>query len=196
MNVSRTTLQTERLLLRPFEAGDAPAYYAYMSDPEVTRYTATLPLSREQSQKIMDNLIASQTLALPGTPTYAFAVALRAGGALIGNCRFAGDREHPDQAEVAYFFSRRVWNQGYASEAVCALIAYGFETLSLKRIVAYCIRENIGSRRVMEKAGMQPDTPVTFYASQGNFYQGEFRDVTYLRYAVYGPEKPVAGPIL
>jgi RimJ/RimL family protein N-acetyltransferase len=188
-SMSLVTLQTERLLLRPFEVSDGPAFHAYMSNPEVTRYTSFLPLSREQAQEIVDNIVQSRTQAPSGTLPHAFAITLRGGGQLIGNCRLGRDKDNPDQADVAYFFDRHYWGQDYATEAVRALIDYGFEKLALRRIVAHCVPENVASWRVMEKVGMQKEEPITLYAAQGNFHQGAFQDVTYLRYAVHHPAR-------
>jgi RimJ/RimL family protein N-acetyltransferase len=125
--------------------------------------------------------------APPGTPPYAFAITLRADGRLIGNCRLARDDDDPGQADVAYFLNRHFWGQGYAPEAVRALIDYGFDKLGLHRIIACCVPENVASRRVMEKARMRPQEPITRYVAQGNWHQGAFWDVTYLQYAVHAP---------
>ena len=179
------SLQTERLVLRAFAAGDGPAFHEYMSDPEVARYTSLLPISLEQAQEMVYNIVNAQ--AASDAPPFAFAIALRGDGTLIGNCRLKRDRDDPDQADIAYFLNSRYWGRGYATETVRALIAYGFGTLGLRRIYGLCVPENVASRRVMEKAGIKAEEPLTFYAEQGHFYRGEFRDLTYLRYAIHRP---------
>ena len=183
--MSQVTLQTERLVLRPFAAGDGPAFHEYMSDPEVVRYTSLPPISLKQAQEMIDNIVGAQ--AASDVLPLAFGIALRADGLLIGNCRLKRDRDDPDQADIAYFLNRRYWARGYATEAVRALINYGFGPLGLRRIYGLCVPENVASRRVMEKAGIKAEEPLTFYAEQGHFYRGEFRDLTYLRYAIHRP---------
>ena len=178
-------LQTGRLVLRPFKAGDVPAFHEYMSDPEVARYTNLLPMSLEQAQEMIENIVGTQ--AASDGPLLAFAITLRADGTFIGNCRLKRDRDDPVQADIAYFLNRRYWGRGYATETAHALIDHGFDTLGLRRIYGLCVPENMASRRVMEKAGMQMEEPLRFYAEQGHFYRGEFRDLTYLRYAVHCP---------
>ena len=180
--MTRLILQTERLVLRPFEHTDAPAFHAYMSDPDAMRLTSMLPISLELAQEIVDRIVASQV----GTaaPPTSFAIALQSGGPLIGNCRLGRDEDEREVADVAYFLNPRHWRQGYATEAVRALIDYGFERLGLRRVYAVCVPENVASRRVMEKVGMRAEDPLTYYAEQGHFYRGEFRDVTYLRYGI------------
>lgn len=181
-SVSQVILQTERLVLRPFEADDVPAFHECMSDPEVACHNALPPITLEQAREMVGGMVASQGAA-SFTPA-SFAIALREGGPLIGNCRLKRDRIDPDQADIAYFLCRRFWERGYATEAARALIDYGFQALGLRRIFGLCVPENVASRRVMEKAGMRAEGPLTFYADQGNFWQGEFRDVTFLRYAI------------
>lgn len=185
--MSQVILQTERLVLRPFEAGDAPAFHGYMSDPEVARHSSLLPISLEQAREMVGGMVASQGTTSP--PPASFAVALREGGPLIGNCRLKRDKDDPGQADIAYFLSRHHWGRGYATEATRALIDYGFGTLGLVRIYGLCVPANVASQRVMEKAGMKAEEPLTFYAEQGHFYRGEFRDLTYLRYAIHRPVK-------
>ena len=181
--MTRMILQTERLVLRPFATGDGPAFHEYMSNPEVAHYTNLLPISLEQAQEMIDNIVGAQ--AASDVPPLAFAITLQADGTFIGNCRLKRDRDDPGQADIAYFLNCCHWGRGYATETVRALIDYGFGTLGLRRIYGLCVPENVASRRVMEKTGMQAEEPLTFYAEQGHFYRGEFRDLTYLRYAIH-----------
>ena len=181
-SVSQVILQTERLVLRPSEVGDVPAFHGYMSDPEVTRHSSLSPISLEQAQEMVGGMVASQGAA--SSPPASFAIALRGESLLIGNCRLKHDRGDPGQADIAYFLNRRFWGRGYATEVVRALIEYGFETLGLGRIIGLCVPDNVASWRVMEKAGMRAEKPITFYAEQGHFWQGAFQDITYLRYAI------------
>ncbi len=130
--MSQVNLQTERLVLRPFAAGDGPTFHEYMSDPEVARYTNLLPISLEQAQEMIDNIVGAQ--AASDVPLLVFAIARRVDGLLIGNCRLKRDKDDPGQADIAYFLSRHHWGCGYATEATRALIEYGFGPLSLRRI--------------------------------------------------------------
>lgn len=177
-------LQTARLVLRPFRASDVPAFYELYSAPEVLRYDPAGPILPEQAQEIINNRVAAQERALPNELPSGFALSRRNDLQLIGNCRLQRNRDNRDRAELAYHLVPRCWNQGYATEMARELLRYGFDTLNLRCIYGLCVPENIASRRVMEKAGMQPQEPVTRYAADGNWYQGAFRDVTYLHYAL------------
>lgn len=57
------------------------------------------------------------------------------------------------RAEVWFKIHKAFWNQGFASEASCAILAFSFDTLKLHRIEAGCAVDNIGSVKVLKKAG-------------------------------------------
>lgn len=59
------------------------------------------------------------------------------------------------ETEIGWAISARYQNHGYATEAARALIAYGFDTLHLPRIIAFTTHDNLASLRVMEKVGMR-----------------------------------------
>jgi ribosomal-protein-alanine N-acetyltransferase len=56
---------------------------------------------------------------------------------------------------MGYVLAQPYWGNGLMTEAVRAAIAFGFHVMYLQRIQAYCAVENIGSARVLEKAGME-----------------------------------------
>lgn len=59
--------------------------------------------------------------------------------------------------EIAYHYIRSAWGQGFGTEAAIACLARGFEALGFETVYAFCYPENVGSWRVMEKAGMRED---------------------------------------
>ena len=58
------------------------------------------------------------------------------------------------RAEVWYKIHSEFWRNGYATESLKAVLNFGFETLKLNRIEAGCAVDNVGSFKVLEKAGM------------------------------------------
>jgi RimJ/RimL family protein N-acetyltransferase len=137
-------LTTPRLLLRPLASDDWRAVHAYVSDPNVMRYTPEGAMSEEQVRDfIAANADEPETVA----------VILSAEERLIGHMPF-----HPWYAsriyEIGWIFHPRYHGQGYATEAATTLLRYGFETLGVHRIIATCQPENVASWRVMEKLGM------------------------------------------
>ena len=78
-------------------------------------------------------------------------------GQLIGTCGFHLINNHHKRAEIGYELDDTYWGQGYASEALQAILAYGFETLQLIRIAAVVYVENKASQKLLSKAGFQEE---------------------------------------
>jgi ribosomal-protein-alanine N-acetyltransferase len=145
-------LVTDRLILREFVEDDWRAVHAFLSDPEVSRYVPFQPPTEEETREEIRKAIDGQR-AQP--PQYDFALVLRSTGTLIGLCRLTMRPDELRQAELLYLLNRHYWGRGYATEAVRAVLGYGFEELGLHRVYATCRPANVASSRVMEKVGMQ-----------------------------------------
>ncbi len=146
-----TILETERLLLRPLVAADAPQMTALAGDYDVAAGTLTLPHPYAQSDA--EQFIAQGQAASHDSPDHVFAIALKADNQFIGLVGLHETRPFL-RAEMGYWLGKPYWNQGYASEAARRMVRYGFETLNLNRIHAGCYATNPASARVMQKAGM------------------------------------------
>ena len=146
-------LQTPRLILREFAAGDWPAVLAYQSDPRYLRYYAWEGRTPEAVQAFVQMFLDHQR----ETPRlrYQLAVTLRETGELIGNCgiRLATSETH--EAEIGYEPAPDHWGRGYATEAVAAILRFGFDELRVHRITAWLVAENVASARVVEKNGLR-----------------------------------------
>ena len=144
-------LTTERLLLRKLEIRDAEDMYAYASMPEVTRYLLWHP---HPDLSYTKRYIAYLQTRYSVGEFYDFAVICRRSGKMIGTCGFVRFDTANDSAEVGYVFNPSYRDQGYATEALCAVLDFGFSKLGLHRIEARFMKDNLASRRVMEKCGM------------------------------------------
>jgi [ribosomal protein S5]-alanine N-acetyltransferase len=72
----------------------------------------------------------------------------------IGNIKIGSVNKFHNFAEISYFIGDRdSWGRGYGTEAVKALTEYSFKNLGLEVIIAGVYQSNIGSQRVLEKAG-------------------------------------------
>ncbi len=86
---------------------------------------------------------------------------LKQSGALIGDCGLRqrdqvphGDGA-PAEADIGYEFDPAYWGHGYATEAVRALVDFGFSQRGLHRMCTFCIADNEPSWRLMERIGMR-----------------------------------------
>ena len=146
------TLKTERLILRPMRMSDAEDLYAYAQDPQVSRHVLwDTHTSLADSRQF---LRAARRQYRRGQPS-SFAITLRDSGRMIGTVGFMWINLDHHSAEVGYSLSRDYWNQGIMTEALRAVIAFGFDTLRLNRIEAQHEIDNPASGRVMAHVGMQ-----------------------------------------
>ncbi len=90
----------------------------------------------------------------PGT-WYQLAIERRNQPGLIGDCAFQRLADDEHQAQIGFTFSRLYQKQGYATEAVHALLDYLFGELQLHRVTATCDVENIASFKLLERVGMR-----------------------------------------
>lgn len=156
------TLQTARLLLRPFQAEDAADVHVYASDPAVCRFTDWGPNSREETEAWVAGAVAA------GAPAH-WAITLRddavgsAGripaGTVVGGIGVYGrDRgamdETPEVRELGWVVRRDLWGRGIATEAVSAVIDELAEHPSLMEVHARCRPEHKASVRVMAHLGL------------------------------------------
>ena len=164
-NRGMTSLDTERLILRPLAADDAPAIQELAADRRVAESTLLIP------HPYPDGAAAEFVDKVSGEGKHAFAITLRDGGALIGVMGLNVEAEH-DRAEVGYWIGVPFWGRGYATEALRAVIDYGFESVALHRIYANHFSTNPASGRVLAKAGMQHEGTLRDHYRKW----GEYRD--------------------
>ena len=144
-------LETERLTLRRLRALDAADIFEYASDPEVARYTLwDAHRTQEQSRLFLNIALEQYLIGEPST----WGVVLKQSGRLIGTCGFALASESDSRVEIGYALGRAHWGQGLMTEALREVIRFCIELMGINRVEARCNEHNIGSWRVMEKAGM------------------------------------------
>ena len=143
-------LETERCVLRAVMLEDAPAIFQMMSDPRVTRYIGQQPM--DSPEKAVERVRKFQSLfdeqsAIP------WAVVSHENRQLIGTCVF-WNIDHPNyRTEIGYILSPQWWGKGLMTEAVAAVLNFGFTRMGLHSIEAQTDPENAASRRVLEKLG-------------------------------------------
>ncbi|MEZ2238447.1 GNAT family N-acetyltransferase [Microcoleus sp.] len=168
------TIETERLLLRKITLNDANDMFEYGSDPLVSQYTMW---STHTSIEDTKSFLRSLTKMYKKRELIDWGIVHKSEQKLIGTCGYVEWSMNNSRAQIGYALSRKYWNQGYMSEAVSAIIDFGFREMSLNKIEARCAQENIASARVMEKVGMQ---------LEGILKQHLFAKDTYWNLKIYG----------
>jgi RimJ/RimL family protein N-acetyltransferase len=146
------TLETERLILRPFTLADAPEVQRLAGDRDIASTTMNIPYPYEDG--MAEQWIAAYQERFDRDEQVRFAITHRKHGYLIGAIDLMINRGF-DRAEIGYWIGKPYWNQGYCTEAARAVLKYGFEVSGLNRIYATHFIRNPASGQVMQKTGMK-----------------------------------------
>jgi RimJ/RimL family protein N-acetyltransferase len=163
------TIETSRLMLRPFEKSDLDAVMSYHALPEVQRYLDWKARDRVEVKAALDAMVNQHRLTRPGD-TIHFAVIRKSDQQLVGQVSLRWTDATAGQAEIRFVFSPAVRRQGYATEAVAAAMDYGFENFRFHRIFARCAGKNIASSRLLKSIGMRLEAHYREHA----MFQGEW----------------------
>ncbi len=162
-------LETERLVLRKLAAGDSENWFRNLSDDEVAVLIGMEPL---KSVKDSRGLINSFSDRFEKGVGMAWAITLKPVGTFIGTCSYEKiDRENLS-GEIGYDLLKQFWGHGYMTEALGAIIDYGFGHLGLNRIEAHTTAINTGSISLLQRLGFSEEGVFR----ESSFFRGEFRD--------------------
>ena len=154
-HIGTKRLETDRLILRPFiPEDDAPMFRNWASDPMVTRY---LTWSAHTDPSVTSTTIGHWIERYCDPSYYHWAVELKSIDEPIGSISGVRIDEDTGSVEIGYCIGRPWWGQGLVAEAVRALMAFFFERVGVRCIVACHHPDNPNSGRVMQKCGMTYD---------------------------------------
>ena len=146
------TLETPRLRLRKLSMRDAQDIFDYSQDPQVARYVLwEAQTSLSEARSYIRFMLRKYRLGEPAS----WGIEWKETGRIIGTIGFMWIQRDNAAAEVGYSLSRAYWNRGIMTEALRALLRYGFRSMNLNRIEAQHETENPASGAVMRKCGMQ-----------------------------------------
>jgi RimJ/RimL family protein N-acetyltransferase len=150
-------LETPRLILRRFREEDLEPFLAYRNHPEVARYQSWVQWTREQGV----DFLRDQQRVEPGEPGrwFQYAIELKAGGALIGDCGICLKAQVPRTAEIGFSLAPEHQRKGLAVEAVSRIMEHAFRELRIERIVATVIQGNERSATLLDRLGLRPGQP-------------------------------------
>ncbi|MDI9499172.1 MAG: GNAT family N-acetyltransferase [Bacillota bacterium] len=136
-------IRTRRLILRPFREADYDDLYEFLAQLEDDEFEGYPGISYENGREHLKYRVGSEEF---------FAIELRESGKVIGNI-YCGKRRF-EAREVGYIVNRNYQRKGYAYEALCAVIENAFAT-GVHRVFAECDPANVGSWKLLEKAGLK-----------------------------------------
>ncbi len=147
-------LMTPRLRLRKLTMRDAEDIYRYSRDTEVARHVLwEAHRSIGESRGYLRYMLRKYRAHEPAS----WGIEYTQTGAVIGTIGFMWIQQDNSAAEIGYSLSREYWNRGLMTEALRAVIEYGFGSLNLNRLEAQHETTNPASGAVMRKCGMQKE---------------------------------------
>jgi len=147
----RPTIETRRLILRPFESADTEAAFAWFGDAIVMRFTPTGPdTSVEQTKARLGKYEEHQT-------AHGFSrwiILDRRLDRAIGDSGLLELREY-GWIDLGFRLAQSYWGKGLATEAASAWVHAAFRDFHIDRLTSFVHPENVGSIRVLEKLGFR-----------------------------------------
>jgi len=152
MNIPR--VETERLVLRAITPADRFAIFENYSDPEVAKWFFDQAYTQiEQADQVIHEFINKAEEGRGLT----WAILLRERGAFAGTCGYE-NFDTMRAGEIGFDLAKKFWGHGYMSEALEAIIAYGFNVLDLVKIEAHTYSHNLRARRVLDRLGFRVES--------------------------------------
>ena len=174
------TFETDRLIMRLPEDGDASVITDHLQNPAISQTTLTIPYPYHLEDAL--RWISMNRNKLADKSGVTFVILLKETNELIGAIGLELHELHR-RGEAGYWIAQSFWNKGYCTEALRGLIQFGFEALQLHKIYATHMPENVSSGKVMQKAGMKQEGILT-----DHYYKGG-RFITVVQYGIIAREK-------
>jgi RimJ/RimL family protein N-acetyltransferase len=164
------TIESERLSIQPLRHGDALEIIRIHSLPEVSRYQGWVPDSEQEIRSFIDRMATHEFLA--PDQWFQFSIAKKEERRLIGDCGVHAGAEDRRQVEIGVTLDPAFQKQGYAQEAVHAVLDFIFHETDTHRVYASIDPRNEASIRLFEKLGFRKEAHLV----QSLWFKGEWAD--------------------
>ena len=149
-------INTENLIIKPYCIDDIDDLYKIYSDEKVMQYIPEGVMSYKWVKDLIIWMV--EYCYEKNTPEniikFGVSIMDKKSNRVIGWCGLGSVDCNPDDVEIFYGLSSEYWGRGLATEAANAMLNYGFNTIGIKRIVALVKPDNIASKKVIDKIGM------------------------------------------
>jgi len=168
-------IETDRLIMRPFELSDAEALFEMESLPEVYKYLGMEPMKDVNGVKKYIEWIQSQ---YRDNGIGRSVVVLKENNKVIGWSGLKLEKEIRDfhYYDIGYRFHPDYWGKGIATESAQASLKFGFEKMGYSEICAAADAKNIASNKILEKIGLKRGEQFQFESTLCNWYSLNQRD--------------------
>ena len=145
--VENVWIETERLIIRTYKKEDVKGLYETLNDKKNTSYIVEDTISMKQAEEAVEWLI--NNYSLDAEYKYSFPIILRETNQYIGWCGFGYLDYDKSQTEIYYTLKSEYWNNGYATEAVRAILDFILNQCDIRELVAVVKPENIASKKII-----------------------------------------------
>ncbi len=161
-------IETNRLILQQITSNDIPKIIEYAGNKKVADMTLNIPHPYKEQDAVF--WINSANEGLKNRTQYTFGIRIKTSNQFIGGIGLKVNNRF-NRSELGYWVAEPFWNTGYTTEAVKAILKFGFEVLNLNKIFATHLTENIASGKVMIKNGMIKEGELKDHTKKGGLYQ-------------------------
>ena len=171
-------LETDRLILRPFNTADAQdVFCCWESDADVAKY---MFWSSHNDIEKTKEWISFELEQISKNDWYRFAIVLKETNELIGT----GLIYYEDEVscwEIGYNLGKKYWGKGYTTEAMKEIIMFAAQELHVTEIVGRFAKENPNSRNVMQKLGFKYEKDFDYECNNGTIHRNGMQYRLYLK---------------
>ncbi|WP_172840574.1 GNAT family N-acetyltransferase [Virgibacillus phasianinus] len=157
-------------MLRQVTVEDAKDMFTYLSDEDVVKTMGLDPC--QTIEDACDEIKWYKSIYQENTGIR-WGITPKDSGKVIGSCGFLNMHSKHHRAEVGYGLGKDYWGKGIASEALAAVVAYGYQQLQLERIEALIEPANLSSQKLVEKHGFTREGLLRHY----EYTRGKFDDL-------------------
>ena len=148
-------IETDRLILREWKKEDKEDLIENINNVNIVKNLMKVPFPYGEKDAYWWINHCAENQKKESRENYEIAIELKSEGKPIGGIGLNGVDEFQNMAELGYWLGEKYWRQGIMSEAIKAMLDFGFNKLNLRRIFMYAYVENDGSNRIADKFGFR-----------------------------------------
>jgi ribosomal-protein-alanine N-acetyltransferase len=150
-------IETKRLILREWKKSDAKDLTAILNNIKVSKWLIMVPYPYTRKNAHRDILDSIKRRKQKNRENYNLAIELKKEKKLIGEAELVTVDKFQGKAEVDSWLGEKYWKNGYAKEALEAILKFSFDKLKLRRVEARRFEDNFRSKKLLEKFGFKKE---------------------------------------
>lgn len=141
--------ESERLITKSLKKADTPSLFQIYSDHEAMKYRGSKPLNKVEEAY---DMVKNQWITNLEISTLRVGIWDKPTNRLVGTLLLKWEHNHPNYCEIGFSFGKDNWNKGYGKETL-SMVEEQLRKEDIEILKAWCMKANIASNRIFEKAG-------------------------------------------